>query len=361
MKKSLLFSLILLSAFTVFAQDEQQESLQTKVSGLVAKHLRLKVYSHILYQYAEKEPVESKFTAQRVIFIANGELTNKLDYLFMYDFGMNPMLHELWGRYKLTDDLEISVGQQKVPFSIESLVSPSSLECIVFSMPTTYLIGMGKGTDVMNSEKSNAGRDIGIRIDGKLFPTGNRHLIDYKLGVFNGSGINVADNNNYKDFAAWLLFHPIREWSIGGSCYFGKSNYQAVGSSSAMNHRRNRWCVSSELQLPKVYLRAEGILGKDGEFDREGFYVTGLYHLMPEKLDLMLRYDYYNNHENKSKFEITENDRQLKWMKNHEYTVGLNYTFHKLNRLQLQYIYKDRQAFGQENAGLFLAQLQIGF
>ncbi|MCD7974148.1 MAG: hypothetical protein LUG18_16035 [Candidatus Azobacteroides sp.] len=116
------------------------------------------------------------------------------------------------------------------------------------------------------------------------------------------------------------------------------------------------------MKLPKFYVRSEGIKGKDGEFNRDGFYVTGLYHLKPQKLDLMLRYDYYNNHENKSVLPvIPEGSRQLNWMKNREYTVGINYNFYHLNRLQVQYTFKERLAAGQENSNLLLAQLQIGF
>lgn len=362
MKKNLLvIQLAFLCVAAINAQEEEKkENLGTTVSGVLAKHVRLKTYAHILYQQAENEEVESKFAPQRVIFIANGILTDELDYVFMYDFGMNPMMHEIWLRYKFSDAFEVTAGQQKVPFSVENLISPSSLECIQFSMPTTYMIGMGRNTDVINADKSNAGRDVGIQVAGKLFPRNDYHLLDYKLGLFNGSGVNVADNNNRKDFAAWALFYPMKQWGVGASCYIGKGRYQAVGTDFAADYTRNRYCVSTELDLSKVYFRAEGMFGKDGQFDRDGFYVTGLYRVFPEKLDLMLRYDYYNNHENKSDIEISESDRQLSWMKERAYTVGLNYTIYKLNRLQLHYTFKDRLLSGHENQNLFLAQLQIG-
>ena len=75
----------------------------------------------------------------------------------------------------------------------------------------------------------------------------------------------------------------------------------------------------------------------------------------------MLRYDYYNNHEDQSNITISPTDRQLSWMKERAYTVGLNYTLYKLNRLQLHYTFKEKLISGQENNNQFLAQVQIGF
>ena len=356
-----LFPVIFLCAVTLNAQEEEKkENFITTVTGINAKQLNFKTYAHILYQQSEEE-VESRFVPQRVIFITNGILTDELDYLFMYDFGMNPMMHEIWLRYKFSESFNVTVGQQKVPLTLESLISPASLECIQFSMLTTNLIGMGRNTDVINADKSNAGRDVGIQFAGSLLPYAGRNLLDYKIGLFNGCGVNVADNNNHKDLAAWMLFHPTKEWGVGASCYIGKGRYQAVGTDFIADYTRNCWCVSTELDLPKIYLRAEGILGKDGQFDRDGFYVTGLYHILPKKLDLMLRYDYYNNHEDQSNITISSTDRQLSWMKERAYTVGLNYTLYKLNRLQLHYTFKDKLISGQENNNQFLAQVQIGF
>ncbi|MCD7974149.1 MAG: hypothetical protein LUG18_16040 [Candidatus Azobacteroides sp.] len=242
-KLSALFLLLLYSGSVLLSAQETDTSASfsghTVFSGLEAKHFRLRGYAHILYQYAEKEEVESKFTAQRAIVIANGILTDQLDYLLMYDFGMNSMLHELWLRYKILPGLEITAGQQKVPLTLESIISPSLLECVRMSMITTNLVGIGKGTDVINAHKSNAGRDLGVQIGGQLFPSGNHYLLDYRIGIFNGSGINVADNNNHKDFAAWFLLYPFKEWAIGGSAYIGKGHYQAVGKFEEGDYKRN--------------------------------------------------------------------------------------------------------------------------
>jgi hypothetical protein len=51
---------------------------------------------------------------------------------------------------------------------------------------------------------------------GNLLKTQTHDLLEYKVGLFQGTGINTTENNNSKDFAANLMLQPIKNFRIGG-------------------------------------------------------------------------------------------------------------------------------------------------
>ena len=98
---------------------------------------------------------------------------------------------------RLHDYFNITVGQFKIPFSLENLTSTNKLELIDRSQAVEALAARGK--DVIGNQN---GRDIGIQVGGSLIKKRNGSLLEYRLGVFNGSGINMADTaNEAKDMA----------------------------------------------------------------------------------------------------------------------------------------------------------------
>ena len=82
----------------------------------------------------------------------------------------------------------------------------NKFELIDFSQAVDAMTARGK--DVIGNQN---GRDIGIQLGGALVKKGNTSLVEYRLGVFNGSGINVADTaNEAKDIAGRLIVNPIK-------------------------------------------------------------------------------------------------------------------------------------------------------
>lgn len=109
----------------------------------------------------------------------------------------------------------LRMGQFKIPFSLESLRSSSTIETVERSMVVNNLRGMGKD------------RDIGVALHGKLL--GNK--VEYAIGVFNGTGYNTADTNDNKDIVGRLVFYPFRGTKgaleglqFGGSFQTGKQD-----------------------------------------------------------------------------------------------------------------------------------------
>ncbi len=107
----------------------------------------------------------------------------------------------------------LRMGQFKIPFSLESLRSSSTIETVEKSMAVSNLRGMGKD------------RDIGVALHGKLF----RDTIEYSLGIFNGTGLNTSDNNDNKDVVGRIVLSPFKgkkglfeNLSFGASLQAGK-------------------------------------------------------------------------------------------------------------------------------------------
>jgi hypothetical protein len=86
--------------------------------------------------------------------------------------------------------LRLTVGQLKKPFSRVQLYGRAKLPLIRRGMVNDDLVeGLGFG-----------GRDIGAQVDGRV---GKRLRLGYAAGIFNGAGVNQAENDldGSKDFA----------------------------------------------------------------------------------------------------------------------------------------------------------------
>lgn len=364
MKKLLLSALLFISLapISAFATEGNNQTTDEKPKNTILSVLMDKVtlsgYGQMGYTYNSNETGRTErissntFDVKRVMFMADANITRNIKMYFMYDFAGGKM-HEIWGEYAFCEGLKLKAGQFKVPFSIESLLSPSTLEIISGAQSINYLAGI-PATDVAYG--GNGGRDLGVMIHGKLLPYQSHKLLSYHLGVFNGQGINTKDLNKHKDLAAWLMIYPLKEVGIGGSVYLGKGH--AIADSPFLdfkegdNYKRNRWSVGTEITTTPLYVRAEYLRGKDGNIDSEGYYAVANFHVLP-KLDIIASYDYFAPvTEIKEDYDVVPNQTN--------YILGAQWNFYRRCRLQLQYIYQDR-ASGWKNANLIMTQFQVGF
>jgi hypothetical protein len=99
----------------------------------------------------------------------------------------------------ITDYADISVGQYKIPVSLEGFTSSSK---ILF--PERALVSRAYGDR----------RDLGLRIEKKL-----GDYFGYTLGFFNGTGQNRLDNDIAKDGALRLEVYPIEGLTVAGVGY----------------------------------------------------------------------------------------------------------------------------------------------
>jgi phosphate-selective porin len=285
-----------------------------------------------------------------------GDITERWDYRTQVDFGgptrssttgVNTysvkLLDAIIG-YKVNPYLKLSIGQQKIPFSQENLASSPKLETINRSQVVEALVA--RGTDVIGNQN---GRDIGIQASGSILPAiSGYNLVDYALGIFNGAGINSADTNEQKDFIGRLVYHPLKEWSIGGSYYAGR--YSLDTSATTFRTKDDRDRIGAEFAYVKdpVSLKGEYIRGNDASTKKEGWYLQGGYFFIPARFQGVLKFDYYDPNT-----EIDQNATNV-------FTLGGNWYFNKWAFLQVDYEFKDERAKEIDNNAL-IGQLTLQF
>lgn len=334
--------LILTFTLLLMGNAMAQETLN-KVVNTLKERITLSGYAQLGYTYNDAADPNNMFDVKRIIFMADGKITNQWSCYFMYDFAAGGTLLEVYTDYKFLPGLTARMGQFKTPYTIENLLSPSSVELInCYSLSACYLAAIN-GSDKLCA--SNGGRDIGLMVYGDLF----KNLLTYKLAVMNGQGINTKDLNNQKDIVGYLMVNPTKWLSVGGSFIKGKGYAMAAsdiaGIKMGESYNRNRWSMGAVLTAKNASLRTEYMTGKDGSMESNGFYATGCAQILP-KLDVIASYDYFNRN--------TDIDE-----KQSNYIAGLQYWFYPKCRLQAQYtrqVPKDG-----EGSNLLQAQIQVRF
>lgn len=310
--------------------------------------MRFGGYGMLMYKYNDIAPAKHNMEVRVIYLSMKGEITKNFKYFILAEF-VKPRPYEFYAEWTPSNEFNIRVGQAKTPLSLENQLSLTELESVMNTRSVSTFIGMGDDVQTKQNGLNNTGRDIGVSVYGNLFRTETHDLVEYKAGLYQGTGINTSENNNSKDFAANIMFQPIKGFRIGGGGYFGEAKYSITNSAPTENHVRNRWIVSSDFRSDRFYARAEWIKANDGGIKKEGLYGVGMYYFIPKKLNAFAKVDYLN--ENKSiNSEVMD------------YTVGVNYHFYGPCRVQLNYSYADySKKWGAQNSSTVLGQLQIVF
>lgn len=323
----------------------QQQTDATRKSFPIAstRLIQFSGYTQIRYQQLEESGKNSGFDIRRARLDIKGSLTPYFAYRLQTEFAGSPKLLDAYAEIKVADYFNITAGQFKVPFSLENLTSSNKLEMIDPSQVVEALVARGK--DILGNTN---GRDIGIQAGGTFLKVNGLPLIEYRLGIFNGSGINVADTaNSNKDLAARLIFNPVKGLSFGGSYYDGwdKVSKPDVAGKSQV---RDRMGFEISWVLPRFSARGEYINGKDGKTKRAGWYLQTGYFVIPQKMQFLARYDTYDPDTSKPD-NMTTN-----------YTIGGNFNFNTWSRLQAFYTIRQEEGTSVGN-NYFSLQYQIGF
>lgn len=305
----------------------------------------------VWYRYSDVKNasgVNHDFRAKNLFLSVNGKFNDSFRYGFLLEL-VNPSVQEFWGEWTAAREFNLKLGQFKVPFTLESLYVPATLETAAYSRTISNLAGYDSDVQYLQNGKNNFGRDAGVQISGELAPmSGGYSLIQYSAGVFQGMGVTTNEKNNTKDFAGTLMFQPAKGLRIGGGAYFGQATYQ-IGNEDAADHIRNRWVVSADYKSDRFNARAEWITANDGGISKEGVYGIAQYYLVSKKLNALARVDYYNKNKDLNSEVI-------------DYTVGFNYYFAPMCRIQLNYTLSDySRKWGADNSNVVIAQFQVGF
>ena len=358
-KKSLLLIVMmfaLASLTTINAQEKKK---------LIGDYLSISGWMNIQYDYesqlqndgATLEQINT-FNVRRARLDFKGNITKNLEFRVQGDLAGTPKLVDGFVKVKLHKSFNIQVGQFKIPFTFENPQSPLTLEGIEYAQVISKLSGY---SDISGVTTYSGGRDVGVMIygdvfkferDGKEIP-----ILTYKLGVFNGNGMNKKDANLLKDIAGSIEVCPGVKGLMLAASYYGGNYYLA--SVDKDNADRNRLTFGGKYENGRLTVRSEYIIGntemaKEGEvynLKSDGFYVTGGYWFdiaKGQRIRPVARYDFLRQ-------DIENPEKNSTY-----YMVGIDWWPYKNLRLLLNYTMKDKPGFDYM-ANLWQAQLSVKF
>lgn len=275
-------------AETAMKKQEEKEK-QKEFWPIAGKQLKIAGYTqvrgrlHTNLTDNDTDDVRS-FDIRRARIDIKGAVTERFEYRLQVDFaGASAKLLDATAAYTFDQALKITIGQFKIPLSLENLTSSPKLETIDRSQVVEALVARGK--DVIGNHN---GRDIGLQASGALFDIGNLKLLEYTAGVFNGAGINAVDVNVNKDYVARLVVHPVAGLDIGGSYYNGYAGKFSAGK------RRDRAGAELSYTLDPFTVKGEFIYGKDSVTEKTGWYAQAGVFAIPKVLQFVVKYDSYD-------------------------------------------------------------------
>lgn len=324
----------------VAVKKQEEKEAQKEFNVIAGKPIKISGYTQA--RYRQDRSINDTLDVRRARLDIKGDVTERFDYRTQAEFGgtSGPFLLDATVAYKVNPYLKLTAGQFKIPFSQENLTSSPKLETINRSQVVEALVA--RGSDVIGNQN---GRDIGLQASGSAFSKEDYSLIDYAAGVFNGSGINTADRNEQKDLVGRLVFHPLKDLSLGGSYYLGRATL-----STATAGKQDRDRVGAELAYvhDPISLKGEYIRGNDRGVKKDGWYAQAGYFFIPKKLQGVFKYDTFDSNVNAGK-----NTTNV-------YTLGGSWYFNKWAFLQANYELKDEKGKELRNNAL-LSQLTLQF
>jgi phosphate-selective porin len=300
-----------------FLDSAKAQSEDSSPTVTASKSVKLSGYTQI--QFNHLEIGNDTFTIRRTRVVLTGEAARGIKFKFQTDIARTPILLDANVDFVWSGVLNLRVGQFQVPFSMENLTPSSSL-------------------DTINRDNKALGRDIGAMLFGS---TG---IVEYALGVFNGPGINQKDNDDHKDLAARLVLRPAGFLHVGVSYYDGKRPLTAGGALVD----RDRLGFEGVIRHGGLALKGEYISAWDDDIRRNGWYVQGVYDILPGKAQAVIKHDVLDGAGGRTDL------RTSLW------TAGVNVILADKAKFQINYEYYRGVNGGRDNSAV-LAFLQAGF
>lgn len=285
MKKLILILSALLVTASAFAQGEDETPKYSyKQTGFASVP---KVGGYIIggYKYSDLPTANGGpgFNCRLIRLYVDGSIFNDFKYRIQFQAnGTSPHVKDFFIEWAHWKEFSIKMGQFKRAFTFENPMNPWDVGVGDFSLLVQKFAGMGDRL----GEANMGGRDVGIQIQGDLFPIGEKkyRLLHYQLGVYNGQGINVADVNRAKDIIGTIQFQPIPGLFIGAFGWTGSWVKPAVAATAtspavpAQEYKRQRISAGLKYDYDNWTVRAEYATAIGGEVAESGaadaFYVT---------------------------------------------------------------------------------------
>ena len=362
MKKIVSLALCMMT-FALIANAQEQEKKKTIELPQWVKNIKFSGYGMLQYQGQDPEGNHTNsFNLRLARFILDGKIGN-LDWRAQIQ-GTNVkgpgeptvQLVDLYAEWRKFPEFKIKAGQFKRAFTFENPTNPITQGWYSYALAINNLSGFGDRT----GEKSSGGRDIGIQIQGDLFPNAEgRRLLHYQVGVYNGEGINQKDKDNKKDIIGGLWVMPIQGVRIGAFGWTGtKGELETTaldGTKTVIKSaRKNRYCLSAEYDKDEYTFRAEYIhsqgLGSNLALGdkADGWYAFGIVPVVKSKLHAKARYQTYRDNKEWNRAKTM-------------YEVGLNYYFTKNLQINAEYARVNDRTLAKHDYNFVDVQLDFRF
>lgn len=382
MKRSKLWviaAILVISSLAAHAEEHGERGTAEKPSAAKVpqwiRDIKLSGYGMLQYQttyedeYEEDDSESSTFNLRFMRLILDGKIGD-FDWRTQIQ-GTNVrgageptvQLLDLYAEWTRCKEFRIRAGQFQRPFSFESTIHPISQGFFDLADVVKQLTGFGDRA----GERSSAGRDIGVQVQGDILPnSAGRALVHYQVGLFNGEGINSKDKNDSKDLAASVWVMPVEGLRIGMSGWTGSHGDMTVtdgaGGTTKASVPLNRYCLSAEYDRNEYTFRAEyihsqgwgtGVIGSRivdyslGD-KADGWYVLGMVPIVKSKLQVKARYQTYR---------VSKEWGTSKSL----YEVGANYFFSKNLQLNFEYARLNDRTRDRHNYNLMDVQLDFRF
>ena len=331
------------------------------------------------YQYSSQADEESNTFNFRLLRLSlSGRIMDDFYWLIQGQangntetLGSSPRMVDMYVEWQKLKTLRVKVGQFKRPFTMENPLNPID---IGFT-GDAQIIQKLSGFSDRSGERSSNGRDIGVQIQGDLFPNAaGRSLLHYQIGVFNGQGINTKDVDNQKDVIGGVWVAPVEGLRVGVFGWTG--SYTREGTLTADDGTtydatatvdKRRYAISAEYSHSDYVFRAEYVHStgygfktsenKDGASSdltintaagdkADGFYAMASVPVVKDKAHIRARYDMYRP--------------RAEWgTSKTQYELQANYMFTNHLILALEYALVNDRSLDKHNYSLVDVQVNV--
>lgn len=298
---------------------------------------------------------EDSFRVRRARLSADGTFIEDVDFHLEVDVSRSAALEKAEIRILKVPQANVTLGQFKLPFSMENLTSGKRLDMVERTQVVTALA---------------PGKDIGIMVGGQFF----FKRFSYRAAMANGNGKNNQTNDNDQFiYVLRLEGTPIQRLSLGNQdltvavgvngAYSRDSAVRAdtifgVKKAIGVTTEGARKLAGTDLsmQLGRLSLKTEYLWGEFKPYlngkrliRTDGYYIQGGWYLT-QKLQALARYEAFDPDKD------VLNNSDIRWT-----TLGLNYFIRGHNlRTQANYIFKQERTNSVRDDTLF-ASIQLLF
>ena len=237
------------------------------------------------YEY-QPEMDASRFEVRNARLSAEGQLTGRAAYKVEIDLCDESAIKmkDAWVRLLPTSNLSVTIGQQRMPFSIDAHRNPSAQ----FFANRSFI-----------AKQVGDMRDVGMQMAYHI-ATGEKRIATLQARLFNGSNLDNQKTAWFTSpsYSAKLLLYPLRNITLCGSVQHQmlaerEAKYTSVDAGAFYS--------SGKLHLEVEYLRKH--YGDDAFDDCNAVDVMGSYRqkignkkAFLNALSYLLRYDYMDDH-----------------------------------------------------------------